>query len=106
MVSDVIAGGSGDDMIFGHLGNDILHGDGRLDADNAIVAAFDATTDGQDYIEGDGGGDTIYGGLGQDDLIGGSSDLFSLLGVADRPDADDTIFGGNGVQPCGSCLFN
>ena len=37
-----------------------------------------ATTDGQDYIEGNGGNDIVFGGLGQDDIVGGSSDFFSL----------------------------
>ena len=38
--------------------------------------SFEATTDGDDYIEGNGGDDVIFGNLGQDDIIGGSSDLF------------------------------
>ena len=42
------------------------------------VASFEATTDGQDYIEGGGGNDVVFGGLGQDDILGGSSDFFSL----------------------------
>jgi Ca2+-binding RTX toxin-like protein len=28
--NDLIAGGADDDMIFGQLGNDILHGDGQI----------------------------------------------------------------------------
>ena len=35
-------------------------------------------TDGDDYIEGGGGNDVIFGNLGQDDIVGGSSNLFSL----------------------------
>ena len=37
-----------------------------------------ARTDGEDYIEGNGGNDVVFGGLGQDDIVGGSSDFFSL----------------------------
>ena len=40
--------------------------------------SFEAATDGEDYIEGDGGNDVVFGGLGQDDIVGGSSDFFSL----------------------------
>ena len=40
--------------------------------------SFEATTDGDDYIEGNGGHDTIFGDLGQDDIVGDSSDLFGL----------------------------
>ena len=44
-----------------------------------IVASFEATTDGEDYIEGGGGDDIVFGGLGQDDIVGGSSDFFGLV---------------------------
>ena len=39
-------------------------------------------TDGEDYIEGNGGNDIVFGGLGQDDIVGGSSDFFSLTHAA------------------------
>ena len=92
---DVIAGGAGQDAVFGQLGDDALHGDGRL---QGRALATDATTslDGNDYVEGGGGADTIYGGLGQDDLIGGSSSLFGLSTSDLRPDGADAIYGGNG----------
>ena len=60
-------------------------------------APSSAATDGDDYIEGNGGNDLIFGNLGQDDLIGGSSDLFSLTTPAQRPDGADIIFGGAGT---------
>ena len=53
-------------------------------------------TDGQDYIEGDGGNDIVFGGLGQDDIVGGSSNFFSLTDPNMRPDGADLIFGGSG----------
>ena len=55
-------------------------------------------TDGDDYIEGGGGNDVIFGNLGQDDIVGGSSDLFSLTTPAQRPDGADLIFGGAGTR--------
>src|SRR5207302_1720809 len=55
-----------------------------------------AGTDGDDYIEGGPGTDTIFGNLGQDDIIGGSSNLFSLSTAARRADRSDLLFGGSG----------
>src|SRR2546430_6845427 len=84
-----ISGGAANDVIFGQLGNDTIQGDGaiegklsgnpvvaRREADGTLtlVPSFEASTDGDDYIEGNGGNDVILGGLGQDDLIGGRSD--------------------------------
>jgi len=97
--NDVIAGGADDDVIFGQLGADTLHGDGRLDG--TVLAPLTATiagsdVGGDDYIEGNGASDTVYGGLGQDDIIGGSSSLYNLTDPAMRPDGADTLFGGNG----------
>jgi len=84
---DYMAGGAGDDMIFGQLGNDVIQGDGSIDArytdltgtyrvgdaapGGGLVASFDGVGDGNDYIEGNGGTDTIFGNQGQDDIIGG-----------------------------------
>src|SRR6266542_2555916 len=44
-----------------------------------IVPSFEASTDGEDYVEGGGGSDIAFGGLGQDDILGGSSDFFGLV---------------------------
>jgi Ca2+-binding RTX toxin-like protein len=108
--NDYIAGGAGDDRIFGQLGNDTIQGDGSIDGPGANVGAsrdagnnlvlspsFDATTDGNDYIEGGGGSDVIFGNGGQDDIVGGNSDLFGLLLPAVRPDGADMVFGGSGT---------
>src|SRR5262245_58371101 len=89
--SDNIAGGAEDDVIFGQLGNDTIQGDGST-IDNAGNTTIDVLhtrmsvedlvgigRDARDWIEGNGGDDTIFGGLGQDDLIGGSSNLYSLI---------------------------
>ena len=131
--NDYVAGGGGNDRIFGELGNDIIQGDGTIGpragsaaltftladgntltvaaptaytagraggfaAPLAVVASFEARTDGDDYIEGNGGADVIFGNLGQDDLIGGSSNLFGLTTAAQRPDGSDLIFGGAGTD--------
>ena len=120
---DYIAGGDGDDTIFGQLGNDTIQGDGDIDNDAyahrctsvdladsnsecslagkhvgelLIGGAVAATGSGDDYVEGGGGHDVIFGDLGRDDLIGGSSDLFSLTTMLRRPDVNDLIFGGTG----------
>ena len=107
---DNIAGGSGDDVLFGQLGNDTIQGDGSTLDDTGATTIDVLTTrqsvedyagigaDGRDWIEGNGGGDTIFGDLGQDDLIGGSSDLYSLTSPAQRPDGGDIIFGGAGTR--------
>ena len=70
-----------------------------------VNPSFEAETDGDDYIEGNAGSDVIFGTLGQDDMIGGSSDLFSLKDSLDpvhdkelRQDEADLIFGGAGTD--------
>ena len=112
---DYIAGGAGSDEIFGQLGNDTIQGDGSIDPAltnakrvfayrdaNGVLQSnpsFDApATDGNDYIEGGGGNDVVFGNQGQDDIVGGSSDLFTLNTRDLRPDGSDTIFGGSGTQ--------
>ena len=85
-------------MIFGQLGNDTIQGDGSIDTRSGVerlgaprrdrrdrlgdagdhAVRSRPTTDGDDYIEGGGGDDVIFGNLGQDDIVGGSSDLFTL----------------------------
>ncbi len=68
-----------------------------LVGDLDLVSSFDGVHDGQDYVEGNGGDDTMFGNLGQDDLVGGSSDFFSLDQPYLRPDGSDRIFGGSGT---------
>ena len=62
------------------------------------MPSVESASDGDDYIEGNGGTDVIFGGLGRDDLVGGSSDLFSLTTSDRRPDLGDVIFGGAGTD--------
>jgi Ca2+-binding RTX toxin-like protein len=100
--NDIVTGGADDDVIFGQLGNDILHGDGQIGetTPHLLIALSEPIAEsdigGDDYIEGNGGNDIIYGGLGQDDIIGGSSALFGLGAPDSRPDGSDIIYGGNG----------
>jgi Ca2+-binding RTX toxin-like protein len=102
--SDYIAGGGGEDRIFGQMGNDTIQGDGSIGpvdshtVVSASQASVDAATDGNDYVEGNAGNDIILGNLGQDILIGGSSDLFGLDTSSKRADGEDIIFGGSGNQ--------
>ncbi|MFO1002887.1 MAG: hypothetical protein U0936_21355 [Planctomycetaceae bacterium] len=108
--SDIIAGGSENDTIFGQLGDDAIQGDGAalsLSGDMIFDIALNhlsaddytgAGRDGDDYVEGGGGNDVILGNLGQDDLIGGSSDLFGTTTATHRPDGSDIIFGGSGTR--------
>lgn len=113
---DYIAGGAGNDEIFGQLGDDTIQGDGsiasrvddipgtlpvgaaRIGGLLAVIPSFEDPGDGDDYIEGNGGNDVIFGNLGQDDIIGGSSNLFSLTTPTLRPDGSDLIFGGAGTD--------
>jgi Ca2+-binding RTX toxin-like protein len=96
---DRIAGGAGDDLSFGQLGNDTIQGDSAI-AESASTTdpSVEAPTDGDDYIEGGGGDDLIFGNLGQDDIIGGSSNLFGNDTPQERPDGKDTILGGAGTR--------
>ena len=111
-----LAGGPGDDVLFGQLGDDWIQGDGSVIDDRGAVTLDVQTrdtvndprasaedwggpgTDGADYVEGNGGGDVIYGGLGQDDLVGGSSTMFGLVSRDQRPDGADSIYGGAGTR--------
>jgi Ca2+-binding RTX toxin-like protein len=97
--NDYMAGGAGDDQMFGQRGNDTAQGDGSIDlVVSATQASVEAATDGDDYIEGNAGNDVLLGNLGQDDLIGGSSNLFSYTTAALRADGADVIFGGAGTD--------
>ncbi|WP_306372490.1 hypothetical protein [Roseisalinus antarcticus] len=107
--ADRIAGGAGDDMIFGQSGGDSIEGDGALtgtpvdaahtaDGTLTVQPSTEAATDGDDYIEGNGGSDVIFGNLGQDDIVGGSSSMFGRDTAARRPDGADLIFGGAGLR--------
>jgi Ca2+-binding RTX toxin-like protein len=95
----------------------VIQGDGSIDYAAAgctgVSASRDVTTnavlqlcpskddfngpDGSDYAEGGGGNDVLFGNQGQDDLVGGSSDLFTLTAPTQRPDGTDLIFGGSGT---------
>jgi Ca2+-binding RTX toxin-like protein len=102
------ASGAENDVIFGELGHDTIQGDGSIgltvsatvDASGLLTVqpSVEAASDIGDYIEGNGGADLIFGNLGQDDIIGGSSNLYSLTAASQRPDSADRIFGGAGTD--------
>ncbi|MEZ6122879.1 MAG: calcium-binding protein [Planctomycetaceae bacterium] len=106
---DNLAGGAGDDLVFGQLGNDSIQGDGSVLDKNGLPTLLVMQTqlsvddfagpgsDGDDYIEGGGGQDLIFGNQGQDDIVGGSSSMFGTPTADSRPDAQDIIFGASGT---------
>jgi len=57
VVGETISGGTGDDILMGGAGSDILHGD-----------------QGKDHLDGGAGNDTLYGDQGKDALKGGLGD--------------------------------
>ena len=81
--NDLLTGGGGRNVIFGGLGNDFLYGDG-----------------GDDVLFGGAGNDLLSGGSGDDVLVGGDGDDF-LLGGTGRDliigsQDNDFLLGGNG----------
>ena len=62
-----------------------------------VYPSVERASDGEDYIEGNAGNDVIFGNLGQDDLVGGSSDFFSLDTPYKRPDGGDYALDGSGT---------
>ena len=86
-IADIIAGGLGDDRIFGGGGDDLLRGDLNERADGSAYAG------GDDFIDGGSGNDLMSGKSGNDTLLGGTGD--------DRiwgDDGDDLINGGAGAD--------
>ncbi|MFT6299275.1 MAG: Ca2+-binding RTX toxin-like protein, partial [Yoonia sp.] len=81
--NDVIAGGTGEDLIYGGGGDDTITGG----ADDDTV--YGGT--GDDDIDGGTGNDFLLGGDGNDNIEGGTGDD-TLCGQ----DGDDTLFGGAG----------
>ncbi len=79
IVTGMVSGGSGRDVLIGGLGNDVLHGDG-----------------GNDVVQGGGGDDLILGGTGNDRLGGGAGDD-TLSGG----DGTDRLNGGDGADIMG-----
>lgn len=87
MVDDHIIGGSGNDIIRGHVGDDTLEGgDGR----NVISGGR-----GDDTIIAAGNGDALFGGRGQDAIHGGAGNDLIVIG-GQRPGDSATIELGGG----------
>ena len=80
--NDLLTGGGGRNVIIGGTGNDILYGDG---GDDVLLGG-----DGNDDLFGGSGNDVLVGGNGSDILDGGTGrDV--LIGSQD----EDTLDGGN-----------
>ena len=79
--NDVLAGDQRANRIAGGNGNDILYGGPGGDSTN------------RDAMYGDGGNDKVYGGRGDDSLYGGSGND-TLQGGPD----DDRLYGGSGAD--------
>jgi Ca2+-binding RTX toxin-like protein len=82
--NDTVFGGQGDDTVGGFGGNDLIYG--NL---------------GNDTIDGGNGSDTLFGGQGNDSLngAGGSDIIYGNLGndtIVGTSSGPDTMFGGQG----------
>lgn len=98
-LSDVINGGSGEDLIFAGQGHDTVNGGGgndRILAGGGNDVASGGT--GDDVIDGGDGNDTLSGDAGQDTLLGdaGSDVIFGGFGadLIEGEAGNDTIWGG------------
>ena len=81
--SDDIAGGAGNDIIYGRDDDDRVHGDGGNDT---LYGGND-----DDTLTGDAGNDLLDGGQGFDALIGGGDrDTFVNVGAGDSVDGSGT----------------
>ncbi len=83
--AETIAGGDGDDFIFGYGADDSLRGEGGNDTlqggrgDDVLVGG-----DGDDTLAGEDGADVLKGGGGADILLGGAGDdTYSITDNAD-----------------------
>ncbi len=101
LVSVVVNGNAGNDMITGSAGRETMNGN---DGNDMITGG-----DGNDVITGGAGNDTLLGGLGDDTIDGGDGDDTvdggagndNLMGGAGADtilggDGNDTILGGDG----------
>jgi T1SS-143 domain-containing protein len=92
--ANILVGGAGSDNIFGGAGNDLLYGGDDTVGDGLFAGAGDDVIilgNGGGTAKGEGGNDLIYGGTGNDYLYGEDD------GNPNTADAgNDTIFAGAG----------
>jgi T1SS-143 domain-containing protein len=92
--ANILVGGAGSDNIFGGAGNDLLYGGDDTVGDGLFAGAGDDVLilgNGGGTAKGEGGNDLIYGGTGNDYLYGEDD------GNPNPADAgNDTIFAGAG----------
>lgn len=93
--AEIVAGGSGNDSLFGRGGNDTLQGGAGSDMLNGGSGddLFQGGA-GNDILKGGIGNDTLHGGAGADKLWSGAgADIFLFKSVAEsKPSAQDTIY--------------
>ena len=91
---DVLSGGAGNDLIYGYAGDDLL--DGGVGNDRLFGGA------GDDTLLGGAGNDQLHGGSGNDDLLGGTgNDQLHGDSGNDRLDGgpgNDLVDGGTGAD--------
>ena len=101
---DVMRGAIGNDTFFGQAGNDKLYGYGGVDyldggdGDDSLFGAEGGDTlnggAGNDLLEGEEGGDTLIGGLGSDVVRGGDDN--DEIYVQSTEALGDVMSGGDG----------
>ena len=91
---DTLAGEAGSDTLLGSAGNDILLsgvGDDTLSGGDGHDLLFGGSDNGQDTITGGAGDDTIFAGGGNDNISAGDGD-----DVVRGGDGNDSLIGGAG----------
>lgn len=98
-LADTLSGGSGNDRITGHVGDDTIFGDEPVAGDFRDKACADGagTGTGLDVLDGQSGNDWIAGGPASDSLTGGQGDD-TLCGNS----GDDDLEGDEGPSSTGS----
>ncbi len=99
-LADTLSGGTGNDRITGHVGNDTIFGDGFVSGsfrDKACADSVGSGGPGLDTLDGQAGDDWIAGGPSADAVTGGEGDD-TLCGN----EGDDTLEGDEGPASDGT----
>jgi len=102
-----IDGGTGDDVVWSGLGNDVISGGGGGGGSEILYGGggndlIVGSSGAFNNISGDSGNDELYGGSSRDAIAGGSDDDTAFGGsdidLVDGEAGNDTIFGGSGAD--------